>query len=350
LPGAIACAVIKYLQMENINHMNEEATDWEVSSPAFTSFTGVVGILVVFRTSQAYSRYWEGITLVQQTTGRFLDATVSINAFTAMSKASRERISEFRQTMVSLTSLLTACCFAELLEESEHEVLEHMPVMGWWNFDEQTRSALQKSTRKAHQAFFWWQSYVVKSLGQDVLVVSPALVSRTFAEMGTGLSNFENASKLTNEPMPLNYSQITIWLLVIQWGLTPICMIRWAKRPSLAFLFSFVYTFVFWALYMVSVELEDPFGIDETDVDLIDAQQYSNECLMMLLSDDAIQTPRFSGSSAGGRGTLECTAASRIYRTRASSSHPESEQGLRVAKSRRDSPRRELQLAAASPR
>jgi len=325
LPGALTCGVVKYFQMQHMNSVNSKTKDWEVSSSAFTAFTGLLGILIVFRTSQAYSRYWEGVTLVQQITGNFFDAASSVVAFTIMSKATKERIAEFRQTIASLTSLLTACCFSELLDESEHELLERMEVMGWWNFDEQTRSAVQKSTKKAHHVFFWWQSYVIEMVGQDVLNVPPPILARTFAEMGSGLSNFENASKLTNVPMPFHYSQISTWLLLIHWVLTPLCVLSWTKRPSLAFLFTFVLIFVFWALYLTSEELEDPFGVDEADVDLVEMQRYSNECLMMLLSDGAIRTARFNKSNMEGNGTMECAGANHIYYGLVASSDSESE-------------------------
>ena len=63
-------------------------------------------ILVVFRTGQAYNRFWDGSTLTHQMRGDWFDAASSIISFTRTSKADSTKLWEFRQIVVRLFSAL----------------------------------------------------------------------------------------------------------------------------------------------------------------------------------------------------------------------------------------------------
>ena len=71
-------------------------------------------ILVVFRTGQAYNRFWDGSTLTHQMRGDWFDAASSIISFTRTSRADKAKLWEFRQIVVRLFSRCGGGC---------HEVL-----------------------------------------------------------------------------------------------------------------------------------------------------------------------------------------------------------------------------------
>ena len=71
-------------------------------------FSFLVGFLVVFRTSQAYSRFWDGGTLTHQMMGDWFDAVSSLVAFCTGSKAGEDKVTNFKHILLRLFSLLHA--------------------------------------------------------------------------------------------------------------------------------------------------------------------------------------------------------------------------------------------------
>merc|ERR1719440_1978026 len=52
-----------------------------MSMSQLTAYNFVLGVLIVFRTQQAYARFWEGATIVQQVRGEWFNAVSSCFAF-----------------------------------------------------------------------------------------------------------------------------------------------------------------------------------------------------------------------------------------------------------------------------
>jgi len=316
LPVSLFAGVLKHLEHhhEGWGDIINFSEEWQIKGAVFTTFTSLLAMLIVFRTSQAYSRYWEGVSLMQSITGSFFDAASCLMSYASVSTAKADRINEFRQTLVSLTSLLSATCFAELLavlpEAESHNIIANQEVMGWSNFDEETRQNVQRDRSRVTLVFFWWQCCAVKAVKDKTITVHPSLVARSFQQVGKGLISFEAALKLSRVPVPISYTKITLWLLMIHSILTPLVMLSWSERPAIVFMFSFMLNFVYWALFLTSEELEDPFGTDESDVDICSLQRNSNDCLRMLLSAGPQRTPRFAEASQGGKADLAKSRAS----------------------------------------
>mmetsp|Transcript_97157 Transcript_97157/g.299451 ORF Transcript_97157/g.299451 Transcript_97157/m.299451 type:complete len:265 (+) Transcript_97157:349-1143(+) len=212
---------------------------------------------------------------------------------------------EFRQTVIALTSLMNAVALMELAGlRALREFALELEVIGWEDFDEETQDTVRQSEQKVALVFFWLQSLVAQAVDDGVLNVPPPLLSRSFAELGSGMVHFENACKLTDAPFPLYYTQATIWLLVMHWVLTPLTVLTWTHRPSLAFCFSFLMVAAFWSLFFISELLEEPFGEDDTDIDVASLQQHSNERLTLLLSPEASRLARFKEGRSGGGGEM----------------------------------------------
>merc|ERR1739838_411426 len=87
---------------------------------AWSGFSFLVGFLIIFRTSQAYARFWDGCKSTHQMRAEWYDACSALIAFTchasATATAEKEAIVLFKQTLVRLFSMLNACCLAELEE------------------------------------------------------------------------------------------------------------------------------------------------------------------------------------------------------------------------------------------
>mmetsp|Transcript_15477 Transcript_15477/g.31438 ORF Transcript_15477/g.31438 Transcript_15477/m.31438 type:complete len:364 (-) Transcript_15477:100-1191(-) len=312
-PAGVVSAVIEYFE-EARHRSSLIVEDWDVKSAGFTAFSGLLAFLLVFRSSQAYGRYWNGCRLAIELMGSFFDATSASISFTFSSKAEHSKIIEFRQTIISLTSLLTAVSFNDIAGLDPHsEAQDRLKVIGWQNFDEATKSAVQAADEKVHLVFFWWQCYASAAAHGDILNVPPPILARVFAKMGAGFHNYQLAKQLNRTPFPFHYTHVTVWLLLIHLFFTPLTATRWASRPSVAFLFAFMLVFVFWALYLISVELEHPFGESEADVDVTAYQRQSNQALQILLTPEALRVASFSEGRKGGAGEMEPSGGSQIF-------------------------------------
>jgi len=304
LPCALITLLLKYVDRSEHWLLGNFTQEWHIEAAGFTTFSGLLGFLIVFRTSEAYSRYWEGCGLVQVMMGNMCDAAFSIASFTSLSKARQEKVWEFRQTIVALTSLLNASCFLELAGP-HHSSVSDIEVVGLGNFNAETKLALQRSRHKVHLVYYWWMCYVSQAIDEGILDVPAPLLSCTFGMLASSMVNFENCYKLSTVPLPLNYTQATLWLLAIHWMVVPLAVISWTQRPSLAFLMSFVLVFIFSALFFMSEELEEPFGDDVDDIDVAALQSRANDCLLVLLTPEASSTARFSEGCREGRASVE---------------------------------------------
>merc|ERR1719316_1174800 len=74
-------------------------------------FSFLVGFLVVFRTSQAYNRFWEGCTEMHKMGAEWFDACSSLVAFckhAATDAETQEKVLRFQNTLIRLFSMLHA--------------------------------------------------------------------------------------------------------------------------------------------------------------------------------------------------------------------------------------------------
>ncbi|CAJ1456823.1 unnamed protein product, partial [Effrenium voratum] len=77
-------------------------------------FTFILGFLVVFRSQQAYSRWWEGGTLLQQLRGEWFNSYSCLIAFCNAAPEKREEVVHFQHQLVRLYSLLYGCALQQV--------------------------------------------------------------------------------------------------------------------------------------------------------------------------------------------------------------------------------------------
>eukprot|EP00913_Durusdinium_trenchii_P016498 g15507.t2 len=87
-PCAAVAFVLKLAQVEEWPKLSEALAHAEMDATVYNAFSTLLGILVVFRTGQAYNRFWDGSTLTHQMRGDWFDAASSIISFTRTGFAS----------------------------------------------------------------------------------------------------------------------------------------------------------------------------------------------------------------------------------------------------------------------
>jgi len=257
------------------------------NNAVWSGITFVVGFLVVFRTSQAYARFWEGCSALHQMHAEWLDTCGSLISFSTFSTQPPEIVQDFQNLMVRLFSILHAVSLADI-EDSNRSGGDgvqafHFNLIDVHGLDTASLNAVRLSEAKVELVFMWIQQLMVNHVKSGVLSIPPPLLSRAFQNLANGLVALEAALKISAIPFPFPYAQTTDMLLTLHWLMSPVVVAQWTSSPAWAFVFSAIHAFALWSLNSIAGELENPFGTDANDIDMKGLQEEMNEKLLCFI-------------------------------------------------------------------
>jgi len=300
VPSGVATATFVYLLQEGFigdHFLNEDSV--MNNNAIWSGFSFLVGFLVVFRTSQAYSRFWEGASSMHKMGAEWFDASSSLVAYCKFSQEPDYVILRFQNTLVRLFSMLHAVALAEIEDAGNFASADDveaftMELIDAESIDPGSLRAIRDSGSRVELVFQWIQQYVVVNIQTKVLSVPPPILSRSFQEIATGMVHFHEAMKISNVPFPFPYAQTCDILLMMYWVFVPFVVAQWVHTFWWAAIFSFIQVFTLWTLNLIAVELENPFGTDANDIDGYRLQLDMNNHLRLLLFDDSRRIPTLS--------------------------------------------------------
>jgi len=287
---------------------------------AWSGFTFLVGFLIVFRTSQAYSRFWEGCTATHQMRAEWLDAVSALIAFSEYTRGRihPEKAKMFKAKLVRLFSLLHLVALGELevmgtdFPPYSEVAAFRYDVVDPQGLDMKSLRLVQESHSKVQLVYSWVQCAIVEGMREGVLGIPAPILSRAFQEIANGMVQFHDAMKISGIPFPFPYTQTCDALLVIHWIIAPFVTCQWVTSYVWAFIFVFIQVFVLWALNFIAIEIENPFGTDPNDLDGRTMQMEMNQHLLLLLRENSVRTPRlmpsFSRNETAEDGTFLLTS------------------------------------------
>jgi len=266
----------------------EELGMFEINgSQIWNATTGVLAILLAFRTAQAFSRFWEGTGLLHQMRGEWFDTVSNCVTFSIAAKEAKPKmVMEFRHTLVRLMSL----CHGSSLEEIAGDSIKMVTidVLGLDNgtLNHLSSCAVDHKFNKVEVMLHLIQSLITRALDDGVLKIPPPIASRVYQTISRGFVNLLNAKKITDTRFPFPYAQLITFLLFIHTVLTPMIISGLVESKVLCAIFSFIPLFGMFSLNFIAAELENPFGTDANDLPLEHFQEEMNSCLLMLLHDN----------------------------------------------------------------
>mmetsp|Transcript_116634 Transcript_116634/g.341385 ORF Transcript_116634/g.341385 Transcript_116634/m.341385 type:complete len:596 (+) Transcript_116634:89-1876(+) len=285
----------------------EESVKEQIGSAAFSGMNFLIGFLVVFRSSQAYNRFWEGLSAINSMQGEWWDAASSLVAFCKCAKAPFEEIILFQHTLLRLISMLNGCVLMELsagFHRDEYEKQDiskrafELELIDAEGIDSESLYCLNMQAEKVELIFQWIQQLVVEADCKDVFSVSDPILSRAFQELSNGMVQYRQASKIARTPLPFPYMQATELLLVSHWLCTPVLMCAWVESPLWAGILCFIQVLFYWSLNSIATELENPFGEDANDLPAKEIQQDFNKRLLLLIRPGTVRTAHLSKQAA----------------------------------------------------
>lgn len=290
---ALPSAILAVLVHQAVNSWEVTLLDGsDVTAGVVGGYSAVLGFLINTRASKAYSRWWEGGTLLQQLRGEWFNAFSSLLAFCSSEPEKREEVEKFQQTMLRLMSMLY-CAGLQQVSTDPAVPPEDFQVIDTTGLDFSTLAFLDEVNDKVEVVLQWIQRLIVENIKTGVLPIAPPILSRVFQEYSRGIVNLNNARKIAEFPFPFPLVQCITLMLCMHWLLIPLTCGTSIKSGWWAGLLTFVVVFSFWCIHFFSMELEMPFGRSTNHLPLQDMQVDMNQSLTTLLHRQAQNPPKF---------------------------------------------------------
>eukprot|EP00928_Gymnodinium_smaydae_P005815 TRINITY_DN11999_c0_g3_i1.p1 TRINITY_DN11999_c0_g3~~TRINITY_DN11999_c0_g3_i1.p1 ORF type:complete len:507 (-),score=49.95 TRINITY_DN11999_c0_g3_i1:29-1462(-) len=252
-------------------------------------YTGMLGFLIVFRSQQAYSRWWEAATLLQQLRGQWFTAYSSAVSFCSDEVAKSKEVKAFQGELVRLMSLLHALSLGRVSTMSELE----FHVIDLSSLDPEALIHLRQSNSKVEIAFQWVQRLIINNTRNGVLDVSPPILSRVYQELSRGFVILQDVEKFSEFAFPFPYCQLLSVLIMFQGLVTPIICAASVKSPFWAVIATFTLMFAYCGVNYIAAEIEMPCGDDRNDLPLKEMQIAFNRSIESLLHFRVRDAPVF---------------------------------------------------------
>lgn len=289
---ALGCAAITVALHYFFSLMNwkDDVRVGDKGTSVLGMFTFVLGFLLVFRTQQAYSRWWEGGTLLQELRGEWFNAYSCLLAFANPAPEKKHDVSKFQHELARLVSMLYGAGLAQVcsLDKKTFEVIDLE------DFDIESLIFVDQAHDACEVVLQWVQRLIGKANAEETIKVAPPILSRVYNQLGNGIVKLNNARKITNFPIPFPFAQMITAMLMVHWIAAVIICSTSIESPVWAGMLSFAVILSFWSINFIALELEDPFGEDANDLPMKDLQTDLNLSLKELLHPQAMQVPVFT--------------------------------------------------------
>lgn len=274
-------------------HSNPDIRDvfvaGDIGASVLSGFTFILGFLIVFRSQQAYARWWEGGTLLQQLRGEWFNAFSALMAFCNTKKEKRAEVVQFQHRLVRLVSLL----YASALEQVTTIHDPHLEVIALEGFELEQFVFMSTAHDRCEVVLQWLQRLIVEADSTEIIKVAPPILSRVYNQLGNGIVNLNNARKITDFPIPFPLAQMVTFMLLFHFMITTIVCAASVQTSAWAGFLSFLVVFSFWSINYIAIELEMPFGDDPNDLPLQEMQTDLNKSLVQLMQKSAQTCPSF---------------------------------------------------------
>lgn len=266
-----------------------EDVDITGDASIYSGFTFVLGFILVFRTQQSYGRYWLAATSIHEMRSEWYDGCASLIAFAKVSDKTQLEILHFQHFIVRLFSLMNAVALTEIATLSE----QNFPLVDIDGLSKESLAYLCSPFahgRKTEIVFQWVKLEICRANKRGLMGVPPPILTRTFQELGAGLTKYHDAVQIVIWPFPYPYAQLCVGMINLHMLLTPILFVKVAANPLAASLLTFIAILSLKGLDVIAEELENPFGSDANDLPCLAMHRDMNADLISLL-DERTWTP-----------------------------------------------------------
>jgi len=287
IPSA-ALSVLLHMYFREEGHEFEDVD--EGIRLGISSYSVALSFLVIFRTQQAYSRWWEGGSLLQTMRGEWYNAFSNLLSFTTRNPERRSDVDAFQHLLVRFMSLLHGTALQQVSTTS-NLFFELVDLRG---VDTKHLEFLKDCEDRCEVVMQWVQRITVEAFEGGILPIPAPILSRVFQELSRGIVNLANARKISELPFPFPYAQMITVSLIIHWVMMPLLMGIYCNTGWVAGFLTFVTVTSLWSINYVAQEIESPYGDDDNDLPLMEMQMSFNRNLVSLMMPEAQEAPTFN--------------------------------------------------------
>jgi len=300
----------------------------KVSHPfAIQIYAIVLGYVLVFRTSMSLKRYRDGLNQLQVMASKWADAHCMYRAFENAERSKTtdpvrmRKLDELGASMLHWFTLLhgvamCAVCVEDgipLAVSDEDCHLEFLPIPARTasaslgldatgkaltippaltlepvakNHKEVKFQVIGHMTRAEEVELIrgleltsmvtsWIQEGLTRAQREGLLGdVPPPILSRFYQEVSNGMLAYGQAYTITSVPFPFPFAQILVALLTVFCALCPFMVVHMTDGRMWPTGLSFLAVLSYYAVNYISLELEQPFGLDTNDLPIVDFHRH----------------------------------------------------------------------------
>eukprot|EP00931_Biecheleriopsis_adriatica_P042880 TRINITY_DN24474_c0_g1_i1.p1 TRINITY_DN24474_c0_g1~~TRINITY_DN24474_c0_g1_i1.p1 ORF type:complete len:496 (+),score=63.31 TRINITY_DN24474_c0_g1_i1:80-1567(+) len=268
----------------------EEAASPGAFNLLWSGYTFVIGFLIVFRSTQAHSRFWEGAGDLNRCRAVWLNAFSNLLSFCSHAEQKQKQVRNFQQLLAKLMSMLL---FESIREAAFEDVMPSMEWLGVDGIDTESLEYIQSVDNKSLVVLQWIQQLIIQADEDKVIKVAPPILSRVFQELSNGVIAMKQAQQLKEVPFPFAYSQLIACLLIVHTCLTPVLAAMVMPMHDAATMTFFLIGGL-WSLQIIASEIDQPMGQDAGDLPFATDMQHFNEQLLLLMDPRSLQLPVYT--------------------------------------------------------
>lgn len=270
---------------------NEGVLSFAMDGKNYAVYSSCLAFLLVFRNGKAYSRWWDGVQAMTQLKTDWLDACAQLVASTLMSDAPTEKVTAYIHVMARLFSILSCISFKHIADMHD----ERFEVLNVDGLDSATKDLLWKSPERPRHILpiveQWIMNHVHRGMSEGIVVAPAPIVNRFFTGLHSGCVLVKKCQIISFTAFPTPYSIMVNSLLVLHIFYTAAFASVSQEDPFYMSFAVFCNVFAFWAINLIAIEIEHPFGDDVNDINLHLEQKEINHHLLLLLDPRARHKP-----------------------------------------------------------
>merc|ERR1719181_1716521 len=181
-----------------------------------------VGMLVSFRANRAYSRFWEGVTLVQLLRSEWFEAASNIMAFSKVAVTNNpekfelhEKVADFQAILVRLMSPMHGAAMRQIGGN-----VEEFEVIDVFGLDDESLKFVglceARHVNIVEILIHWIQVLITDNIHTGVMCIAPPILTRAYQTLSRGMVNLHDARKIADVPFPFPLSQLHVVLVWVQ--------------------------------------------------------------------------------------------------------------------------------------
>lgn len=290
----------------NVYYFKMDNADDSRTNQMFTLTGSVVGILLVFRSGQAYTNYREGRLILGNIANCMRQITQLAYTYPPAIGADQQRMTQLRVVLRRKLLLLHALCRQEIREFKHGFVpgcsIEGLPFEENWHRDpccppigrlisEQEKCILDKIACVNRPAFVQAE---LNQLGGELSMLyangGHVFVHKFYRETSLMMDHYQDALRITNTKVPLPYLHLlylACFLMTTVYALLSSTSIGSSEDDTWTHKFesmsgwvgSCLLTLSSYGILEIAAKLQDPFGHDEIDHDMEEfSVRANNEC------------------------------------------------------------------------